>query len=101
MDTESLKQYISGTINGITINPGFLLGAAVLVEIPMAMVLLSRILKNRPNRVVNIIAGLIMTVVQIGTLFVGAAASYYIFCSILEIAATASIVWIAWKWQKI
>ena len=101
MDTDSLRQYISGTINGINITPNFLLGAAILVEIPMAMVLLSRILKYRPNRLVNILAGLIMTVVQIATLFVGDAAGYYIFCSVLEIAATASIVWIAWNWQAV
>lgn len=100
MDTESLRQYIEGSINGITITPEFLLGAAVLVEIPMAMVLLSRILKYRLNRWTNVIAGLIMTVVQIGTLFVGKSTGYYIFCSVLEIAATASIVWIAWNWKQ-
>ena len=101
MDTDSLRQYISGTINGIDITQNFLLGAAILVEIPMAMVLLSRILKPRLNRLVNILAGLIMTVVQIATLFVGDAAGYYIFSSVLEIAATASIVWIAWNWQAV
>ena len=101
MDTDSLRQYIAGTINGIDITPSFLLGAAILVEIPMAMVLLSRILKSRLNRLVNILAGSIMTVVQIATLFVGDAAGYYIFCSVLEIAATASIVWIAWNWQAV
>ena len=44
MDTELLKQYITGNIGGIQITQGFLLGAAILMEIPISMVLLSRVL---------------------------------------------------------
>ena len=58
---------------------GFLLGAAILVEIPISMVLLSRVLKSRANRWANIIAGATMTVVQTVTLFVGTPAPYYAF----------------------
>jgi hypothetical protein len=34
------------------------------------------------------------------TLFMGFPAPYYLFLSILEIAATALIVGYAWKWRK-
>jgi len=78
---------------------GFLLGAAILVEIPISMVLLSRILKYRSNRWANIIAGSVMSVVQTVTLFVGTPASYYAFFSVIEIATTGAIVWYAWKWH--
>lgn len=78
----------------------FLLGAAILVEIPIAMVLLSRILKYRTNRWANIIAGTVMTVVQFGTLFVGTPTMYYLFFSVIEIATTILIVWYAWKWKE-
>ena len=44
MDPVLLNQFLTGTINGLTINEAFLLGAAVLMEIPIAMVLLSRLL---------------------------------------------------------
>lgn len=98
MDVNLLKQYLSGSVNGMEINENFLLGAAVLMEIPIAMVLLSRILNYRSNRLANIITGIIMTLVQSATLFAGEPTKYYLFCSILEIATTMGIVWIAWKW---
>jgi hypothetical protein len=84
----------------VELTQGFLLGAAVLVEIPIAMVLLSRILKYRASRWANIIAGAIMTAVQILSLFVATPAMYYVFFSIIEIATTLLIVWYAWKWPK-
>jgi len=63
------------------------------------MILLSRILKYGVNRWANIIAGSIMTVVQISSLFIGTTlANYYIFFSVIEIACTAFIIWYAWKW---
>jgi hypothetical protein len=82
----------------VQLTQGFLLGAAILVEIPMAMVLLSRILKYRASRWASIIAGAVMTVVQTATLFVAVPTMYYAFFSVIEIASTAVIVWFAWKW---
>ena len=84
----------------VEMTQGFLLGASVLMEIPIAMVLLSRILKYRAGRLANIIAGTIMTAVQLVTLFVGTPTMYYVFFSAVEIACTALIVWYAWKWPK-
>jgi hypothetical protein len=83
----------------IQLTPGFLLGASILVEIPMAMVLLSRIVPYQANRWVNIIAGTVMTVVQLVTLFVGTPTLYYLFFSVIEVATTAFIVWYAWTWR--
>jgi len=101
MDTELLKQYITGNIGGIQITQGFLLGAAILMEIPISMVLLSRVLKYRANRFANITAGAIMTLVQVSTLFIGSPpTSYYIFFSIIEIATTVFIIWYAWMWSS-
>jgi hypothetical protein len=98
MDPEKLNQFISGTVGGMQITPGFLLGASILVEIPIAMVFLSRLLKGRPNRWANILAGILMTVVQTLTLLTSTPTIYYIFFSLVEIAATTSIVWYAWRW---
>jgi hypothetical protein len=77
---------------------GFLLGASILVEIPIAMVLLSWILNYGPNRWANVIAGTIMTVVQVLSLVVAVPTMYYVFFSTVEIACTALIVWYAWTW---
>jgi hypothetical protein len=98
MDMNLLKQYLTGNVNGMEMNENILLSAAFLMEIPIAMVLLSRILNYKANRLANIIAGIIMTFVQTATLFAGVPTKYYVFCSIIEIATTIVIVWLAWKW---
>ncbi len=99
MDAIYLKPAVQGNAGGIQINQGFLLGASILMEIPIAMVLLSRILGQRAGRVANIIAGVIMTAVQVATLFAGPPTTYYVFFSAIEIACTAFIVWYAWTWR--
>ena len=100
MDPELLPQYLTGNIDGLELTPGFLLGAAILIEIPISMVLLSRVLRYRANRWANIAAGALMTVVQSATLFVGVPAPYYLFFSVIEIATTVLIVWFAWNWSE-
>lgn len=100
MDANLLNQYLAGNVGGLQFTQEFLLGAAILMEISMAMVLLSRVLNYRVNRWANIIAGAIMTAVQVGSLTLGASTMYYWFFSIIEIAATASIVWLAWTWRN-
>ncbi len=65
----------------VQLTQGFLLGAAILVEIPIAMVLLSRILSYRSNRWTNVIAGAVMTAVQVASLFVAVPTMYYVFFS--------------------
>lgn len=101
MDPVLLTQFITGKVGGMQITQGFLLGASILMEIPIAMVLLSRVLQYKSNRIVNIIAGTIMTAVQISSLFVGSSPTmYYIFFSTIEISCTAFIVWYAWQWTN-
>ncbi len=100
MDANLLKQYLTGNVNGMALNEDFLLIAAILMEIPIAMVLLSRILSHKANRWANIIAGTLMTLAQTATLFASTPAKYYLFCSIIEIGTTIAIVWLALKWNK-
>ena len=99
MDANLLNQYLTGTVEGMEMNEGFLFGAAILMEIPIAMVLLSRILKYQINRWTNIAAALIKTLVMVATLFVGVPTLYYIFFAVIEIATTSFIVWYSWKWS--
>lgn len=100
MDPVLLNQYLSGTIASMNIDENFLLGGAILMEIPISMVLLSRILKYKSNRWANIIAGSIKTLVMIATLFVGTPTSYYLFYGSIEILTTSFIVYYAWKWRE-
>lgn len=100
MDPALLNQYLTGTVNGLEMTGTFLLGGAIIVEIPIAMVLLSRILNYRANRWANIIAGSFKTVVVLLTMFVGTAELYYIFFGGIEIITTAVIVLYAWNWTE-
>ena len=95
---ETMTGYVAG--GTVQITPGFLLGTAIIWEIPFVMIVLSWVLKYRANRWANIIAGTIMAVIQIGSLFMGTPALYYIFYSIVNIACMSLIVWIAWKWSN-
>ena len=54
----------------IHFSPGGWLGIAILMEIPMAMILLSRILKPTANRWANIVAGIVETAAVLLTSFI-------------------------------
>jgi len=77
--------------------PQLMLVGAIMVEIPVAMILLSRVLKCGVNRWVNIIAGM-FTIAYIW----GGAASYphYIFIAIVETICLLLIIWFAWMWRN-
>jgi hypothetical protein len=95
---ETMTGYVAdGTVK---ITPVFLLGTAIMMEIPFLMIVLSWVLKYKANRLANIIAGTIMAVIQIGSLFMGTPALYYIYYSAIEIACLLLIVWKAWKWSN-
>jgi hypothetical protein len=99
MDSDLLRQYLTGSVNGIQMTQGFLLAAGILVEIPIAMVLMSRVLRYSANRWANIAAGSVMTTVQVLTLVLTPSRAYYVFFSVIEVACTAFIVWYAWMWS--
>ncbi|MBP6334224.1 MAG: hypothetical protein KA444_02040 [Bacteroidia bacterium] len=79
---------------------GFLLGGSIYMMIPISMVLLSRLLKYKANRLMSIIAGSIMTITLIMTLFVAVPTTYYVFFTTIEVVTTAFIVRYACKWRN-
>ena len=97
-----LTMHMSGYTGGgtVKITEGFLLGVAIMFEIPFLMIVLSWVLKYRANRWANIIAGTLFVVAQIGSLFAGAPSPMYIFYTTIEIAGLSLIVWNAWKWSN-
>ena len=85
-----------------------LLGSAVLMEIPIAMILACRLLPFRANRLANIIAGGIMTLVNGYLTFVLPLATgdfrdpiypAYVFFGMIETVCTSVIIWQAWTWS--
>ena len=101
MEPAALKELITGTIGSIPVTQGFLLTAAIMMEIPFAMILLSRVLKYRANRWANIIAGAVMAAIQVGTMGMGTPPTlHYLFYSAIEVACDLFIVWYAWTWRN-
>jgi hypothetical protein len=78
---------------------GAVLAFSALMEILIAMVLLSRVLKYRLNRRANIIGGIVGTAFVAPTL-AGHPPAFYVFFSAIEIACTLFIVWYAWTWPQ-
>jgi hypothetical protein len=101
MQPGTIKELLAGQIGTIQVTPEFLLVAAVMLQIPFMMIVLSRVLKYGANRWANIIAGILMTVIQIGTMGMGTVSSpSYLFYSAIEIACNLFIVWYAWTWRN-
>ncbi len=96
MSAESLQQLLAGKAGQITITPSFLLLAAVLTEIPIAMVVLSLVLPQRAARWANVVAGA-FTIAYVWGL--GSAAPHYLFIAGIETLGCILIVWTAWTWR--
>jgi TRAP-type C4-dicarboxylate transport system permease small subunit len=73
-----------------------MLGGAIMMEISIAMIILSRVLKYRVNRWVNIITSIITIVFVIRG---GASYPHYIFIGTIEVICLLLIIWNAWKWS--
>ena len=96
----NLKELLSGGIAGIQMTQGVLLGSAVLMAIPTAMVFLSLALPARANRLANIIVGAVYLFVLAGTFLTGRNPAYYIFYATGKAVLIALIVWFACKWPR-
>lgn len=96
-----LSTYIPGSHDemaefaGGTPIPQLMLGGAIMMAIPIAMIYLSKILKSRANRWLNIIAVVITIAYVVGG---GSTYPHYIFLAAMEIVSMLLIVWYVWKW---
>ena len=79
------------------------------MEIPIATILVCRLLPFRANRLANIIAGGIVTLVNGFLTFVPPLVGWgrppafaeYLFFATIETVATSVIIWQAWTWSDI
>jgi hypothetical protein len=87
--------------------PWALMGSAVLMEIPIAMIVACRLLPFRANRWANIIAGALLTLVNGFLTFVAPLLGWgtppafpeYLFFATIETVCTVVIIWQAWTWS--
>lgn len=96
MNPGALEGIITGAV-GIEITQELLLVFSVLLEIPIAMIFLSRILKSQINRWANIVACVITILFVIGG---GSAYLSYIFFATVEVICMLFMIWYAWTWRQ-
>ena len=78
---------------GVHITPGLLLVFAILIEVPIAMIFASRILKPGANRWANTVAAVVTVAFVVGG---GSLTPHYVFFAAVELACMALIVWYVW-----
>jgi hypothetical protein len=77
--------------------PQLMLGAAIMGQLAIAMIVLSRVLKYGINRWVNIVVGIVIIAYIWGGM---ASYPHYIFIASVETICLLLIIWFAWKWRK-
>ena len=104
LKADILSLYIPGSLDELVKFSGdtpitqLMLSGAIMMEISIAMIFLSRILNYRVNRWANIITSIITIVFVIGG---GSTYPHYIFIATIEVVCLLLIAWIAWKWSSI
>jgi hypothetical protein len=78
---------------GVPVTQELLLVFAILLEVPIAMIFLSRTLKPTASRWANTVAAVLTTLFVVGG---GSPHLHYYFFAAAEIAAMALIVWTVW-----
>jgi hypothetical protein len=103
LKADILSLYIPGAADEVAKTAGetpiatLMLGGAIMMEISIVMIILSRVLKYRVNRWVNIIASIITIAFVVGG---GVSYPYYIFIATVEVICLLLIIWFAWKWTE-
>ncbi|MEM9092001.1 MAG: DUF6326 family protein [Cyanobacteria bacterium P01_F01_bin.53] len=91
-----IEQVMTGKFNGIQITEPLLLFGGFVAEVPISMVLLSRLLPYGTNRWTNIIAAVITLAFEFNN---GTTDLDDTFHMVIEIAALLFIMWSAWRWR--
>ena len=103
LKADILSLYIPGAAEelartaGDTPIPLLMLGGAVMMEISILMILLSRVLKYGANRWANIITAIITIAFVVGA---GVSYPHYLFIAAVEVVCLILIIWFAWKWRN-
>ena len=92
-----LEEMMTGIVNGVQVTEQTLLLGGILIEIPIAMVLLSRILEYRVNRLANIIAGALSIAFILAN---GPQDLDDIWFTVIEVVTLLLLIWYAWKWPN-
>lgn len=93
-----LEEMMTGMVNGVQMSEETLLVAGILLEIPIAMVILSRVLRYRFNRLANIIAAVLTIAFIISNRPNDLDDIWFL---TVGVVALSLIIWYAWKWPQV
>jgi hypothetical protein len=96
MDITGYKEEILSTAGSTPVTT-LMLGAAVFLALPIAMIFFSRVLTQKVNRWANIIVGILTIAFVVGGY---AAYPHYYLLGTLEVLFMLYIIWSAWNWRK-
>ena len=94
---DTVRQILEGRAGSIHITAGFLLLAALMTEIPIAMVVLTLVLPQRAARWANLAAAMFTVVYIFG---LGSAEPHYLFIAGMETLGCVLIARQAWTWRE-
>ena len=103
LTADILSLYIPGAADELAKTAGetpitlLMLGGAIMMEIAIVMILLSRVLTYRVNRWLNIITGITTIAFVVGG---GSSYPHYIFIAAVEVVCLLLIIWFAWRWPN-
>jgi len=105
LKADILSLYIPGALDEVaktsvstgTPIPQLMLGGAIMMEISIVMIVLSRVLKYKVNRWTNIVISIITIVFVVGA---GVSYPHYIFIAAVEVICLLLIIGFAWKWTN-
>ncbi len=93
----ALAEIMTGYGGAVKLTQAAMLIAALFLEIPIAMIFLSKVLKHKTNRLFNIIAASITILFVVGG---GSLTLHYIFFAGVEVICMLAIIILSWKWKE-
>jgi hypothetical protein len=96
LNADFLQGLLTGHAENVRITQTLLVASAVVVEIPILMVLLSRVLPPAPNRWVNLVAVPLTAAFVIGG---GSTRPHYLVLAGVELVCLGLIAGQAWRWR--
>jgi len=95
-----LQEMLSGTVNGVTVTDQVLLLGGIMLQLPLAMVLLSRVLPDRASRWANVVAALAaIAIVLVPTLVTSTPDPDDLLFAAAELVGLLFIIGSAWTWR--
>jgi len=95
LNADFLRGLLTGYAENVRITQPLLVGSALMVEIPILMVLLSRTLPPGMNRRINFVAAPLTAAFVIGG---GSTRPHYLVLAAVELVLLGLIGWQAWRW---